>query len=409
MTRAAARRTYPSRSARCTRLLRLALACAVLCSAGSSAARSPSQVQTIAVGRSAAWASCEGIEPDNSSRAREPFPRAAEVRFRARVAGGIGQAPASDDLGNLLIAHGEPRLSKLDPRGHSLWSARLPSEASCSPTLLSSGAILIVTRDADALLFQPSGKLHSKRVLPLTDSQRRTFAIPTTSGGALIASGTDLLELDANGGLVRQARARGNVTALAESDAGLVAIGENGSVEVARATGDFELVGSLGGTVPEGGALQAGRVLAVVDAHKLVSFDLRTGEALILATDPALALSGPPALFDSQGSALVADGGLVSVRAPNGAETLRVSVAAASLAFDATARGLRAALVITDGAGGVAATRSGSDALLLNPDGTTRRIDNSACLDPFRPTPIQGGLVFSCRSGQLFAVSDKTP
>ena len=403
MTGAAARHT--TRFAR--RALVLASTCALLCAATAFASHSPNQVQIIAVGRSAAWASCEGVEPSNSSRARAPFPHNPELSLRTRVAGGIGQAPASDELGNVIIAHAEPRLSKLDPRGHSLWSERLPSEASCTPTLLRSGSILIVTREADALLFQPSGKRSAKHALPLSDPRRRTFSIPTANGGALIAAGADLLELDASGELVRQARARGNVTALAEANAGLVAISENGSVELARATGDFELVGNLGGAVPEGGAVQAGKVLAVVDAHKLVSLDLSTRQLATLATDPALSLSGPPALFANRGSALVADGGLISVRAADGAETLRVSVAAAGMAFDAAARGLRAALMLSDGAGGVAAARSGSDALLVNPDGTALRIDGSACLDPFRPTPTRDGIVFACRSGQLFGVSDK--
>ncbi len=404
MTRAAARRKSAAR-----RALALGAACVLLGGTSAHAAHSPNQVQTLTVGRSAAWASCEGVAADNSSRARSAFPRTPELRFRTRIAGGIGQAPASDELGNLIIAHGEPRLSKLDPRGHSLWSERLPSEASCTPTLLSNGSILVVTRAAEALLFQASGKLRDKHALPLADPRRRTFSIPTASGGVLIASGTDLLELDASGELVRQAKARGVVTAIAEGSMGLVAVSENGNVEVARATGDFELVGSLSGTVPEGAALQGARVLAVVDAHKLLSLDLATGALTTLATDAALSLSGPPALFDNHGSALVADGGLVSVRAADGTETLRVSIAAASLVFDAAARGLRAALLVSDGAGGVAAARSGSDALLLNPDGSAQRVDNSACLDPFRPTPTRDGVVFTCRSGQVFGVSGKAP
>ncbi|MEP7051320.1 MAG: hypothetical protein ABJB12_13250 [Pseudomonadota bacterium] len=406
MTRAATRRRAASSGAR---VLAVVVACALLGAANARAARSPSQVQSLVVGRSAAWAACEGVAIENSSRGRSAFPRAPELRFRTRIAGGIGQAPASDELGNLIIAHGEPRLSKLDPRGHSVWSERLPSEASCTPTLLSNDSILVVTRAADVLSFRSNGKLQSKHVLPLTDPRRRTLCLPTESGGALIASGTDLLELSAGGELLRQTKARGNVTAIAESAAGLVAISDNGSVEVARTTGDFELVGSLGGTVPEGGAVQGAKVLAVVDGHKLVSLELSTGTLITLATEPALSLSGPPALFDNHGSALIADGGLVSVRGADGTETLRVSIAAASLAFDAAARGLRAAVLVSDGVGGVAAAQSGSDALVLSSDGRAHRIDNSACLDPFRPTPTRDGIVFACRSGQLFSVSGKAP
>jgi PQQ-like domain len=403
--RAASR--HPQSSCARRSLLALCLAAVTALSGSALSAHDANRVHAFTVGRGAAFAACEGLDASNDGRARGSFPRDAELRVRTRVSGGIGQAPASDDAGNLIIAHGEPRLSKLTAEGRSVWSERLPSEASCSPTLLSDGSILIVTRDADALLFQPNGKLQHKQALALADPRRRTFSIPLANGGALLASGADLLELDARGELVRQERARGTVTAIAESDFGLVAIAENGGVELARATGDFELVGSLGGSAPEGGALQAGKVLAVVDAHKLVALDLATGQARTLATDPALALSGPPALFDTQGSALIADGGFISLRARDGAESVRVSLSAAGQAFDPATRGLRPALLISDPAGAIAATRSGSDALLLGTDGRVVRFDNSACLDPFRPTPTRDGIVFSCRSGQLFIVSDK--
>jgi hypothetical protein len=57
--------------------------------------------------------------------------------------------------------------------------------------------------------------------------------------------------------------------------------------------------------------------------------------------------------------------------------------------------------------GGVAAVRSASDALLLRADGKALRFDDSACLDPFRPTPVPSGIAFTCRSGQVLVVSDK--
>jgi hypothetical protein len=368
-------------------------------------AHDANRVQAFTVGPSSAFAACEGLDSSNDSRARNSFPRAAELRYRTRVAGGIGQAPASDEVGNLIIVHGEPRLSKLDPQGRSIWSQRLPSEASCTPALLSDGSILIVTRDADALLFRADGKLQHKQALPLSDPRRRAFAIPTASGGAFLASGTDLLELDAHGELVRQARARGIVSGIAESGAGLIAVAETGTVELARATGDFELVGNFGGSAPEGAAVRAGNVLAVVDAHKLVRLDLATGQIQTLTSDPALSLSGPLALFDSRGFALVVDGGFVSLRAGDGTENNRVALNATGQAFDLATRGLRPALLISDGSGAIAVTRSGSDALLLGSDGDTLRFDNSACLDPFRPTPVRDGVAFACRSGQLLVVS----
>ena len=198
----------------------------------------------------------------------------------------------------MIVVHSEPRLSQLDAKGRTLWSERLGSEASSAPVLTSAGAILIVTRDGDVSLYSGSGKLQAKRALPLTDPRRRTLTIPTDNGGAVVASGRDLLELDERGALVRKLHASGNLSTVAQADAALVAVGDNGNVQLARASGDLELIGSFGGSVPEGAAVSNGRVFAIVDGHKWCALELKTGHVETLANEQNLALSGPPALLD---------------------------------------------------------------------------------------------------------------
>src|SRR5450755_1934551 len=124
-----------------------------------SYARDANRAQSFVVGPSPGLANCEWLDAANTSRARIPFPRAPEVAFRSRVPGGIGQAPASDAAGNLIVVHGEPRVSKLDEQGRTLWSMRLGGEAVSAPVLTSDGSILLLTHDAEALLLAPSGKL----------------------------------------------------------------------------------------------------------------------------------------------------------------------------------------------------------------------------------------------------------
>ena len=372
-------------------------------------ARDANRVQVLSVGRSAALADSEGIDSSNSYRSRLRFPKAPELSLRARLPGGIGQAPVSDEAGDLIVVHTEPRLSKIDGKGRTLWSERLPSEAGCAPALLSDGSILIVTREAEALAFSANGKPLARSRLPFTDPRRRTLAIATGSGGALIASGTELVELDARARIVRQTQLRGNACALLESGSDLLAVSDAGAVERAHPTGDFELVGSFGGAVIDGAALRARKVLAIVDAHKWLALDLASGEVSPLALDAASTLSGPAALFETSGAALIADSGFVSVRDRDGAETLRVAIATGGPSFDPTFRGQRAARVISDGAGALAVAQAGNDALLLAADGSAVRFEGTSCLEPLRPTPTRGGVVFSCRSGQLFGVSDRAP
>lgn len=375
----------------------------------ASYASDSNQTHAFVVGRSGALANGAWLDAGNTSRARVHFPRAPEVGFRVRIPGGIGQAPASDAAGDLIVVHAEPRISKLDSRGRTLWSKRLESEVTNAPVLTSSGKIVLVTHDADALLLSPRGKLLQKSPLPLGELRHKTLAISTDNGGVLIANGTSLVELDSAGEVTRQGHSLATVTALAEWRSALLAISDNGSVAVAQATGDFEVIGNLGGTVPDGGAVQDGKIFAVVDEHKLVAFDLTRARAVTLATEPAVALSGPPLLFGNQSSVLVVDSGFLSLRAASGGETLRVAIAESSRAFDPAAQALRPALMIGDADGGVAASRSGSDALILASDGKAQRFESTSCLDPFRPTPTLAGVVFACRSGQLFGISDREP
>jgi hypothetical protein len=388
----------------------LTASCAILATTGNTSfARDASRVQSFTVGASPGLASCEGLDATNANRARVHFPRSAEVAFRLRIAGGVGQAPASDAAGNLIVAHGEPRVSKLDPRGQTLWTERLTSEVASSPVITSDGSILLLTRDAEALILAPSGKPLHKSVLPFAEPLRHVLAIPTSNSGALVASGADIAELDAQGEVIRQTHLPGAITALAEWHSDLLAICENGTLVAAQITGDFEVIGNLGGTAPEGGAAQAGKLFAIVDAHKLVAFDLSTHSVVTLASDPASVLNGPVTLLENQSAVVVADGGFLSIHAASGAEALRVSVAEVGRAFDPALRALRPASTISDRAGAVAAARSGSDALILQADGKAQRFDNTSCLDPFRPTPTRAGVVFACRAGQLFGVSDKAP
>jgi len=379
--------------------------CLALLSTPSSA-RDAQRMQRVVVGPSSALAACEGLDASNGNRARSHFPVAPEVVFSTRLTGGIGQAPASDAHGNLLVVHAEPRLSKLDTKGRTLWSERLASEASSTPVLTSAGALLIVTRDGEALFYSSAGKLQAKRTLPLSDPKRRSLAIPTGNGGVLVASGSDLLELDERGAIVRQLRASGILSTIAEYNAALVLVSDNGNVQIARTTGDLQAIGSLGGNVPEGAAVSAGKVFAIVDTHKWVTLDLTTGQVVTLANEPNLALSGPVALLDTPSAALVADGGFVSLRSKDGIESARVALSAGSQSFDPAQRSLRAALVVSDQRGAIAAVRTGNDALVLR-GGNAVRLDETSCLDPFRPTPTPNGIVFACRSGQLFFVTDK--
>src|SRR4051812_11078252 len=116
---------------------------ALLLGRGAALGRDAERVQVVAVGRSPAVVASEGLDASNARRSRVPFPQNPELTLRLRLNGGIGQAPAADEAGNLIILHSEPRISKLDANARTVWTERLPSEASSAPVLLASGSILV--------------------------------------------------------------------------------------------------------------------------------------------------------------------------------------------------------------------------------------------------------------------------
>jgi len=395
----------PSRFSLAARWLALGLAL----SEPAGHARSAARAQLLSVGHDSGLATCAGIGADNAQRARTEFPRTPVATFRVRVPGGIGQAPVSDRASRLIIAHAEARLSKFDTRGLALWSQRLPSEAAAAPVLTSDGSILIVTRDGEALLFTSAGTLRARRMLPIAAPRHRVLAIPTAGGGAFVACGTDLIELGSDAEVLREARVRANVSAIAEASDSLFAFGENGTLTEAHATGNFEPVGNFGGEVADGAAARGEQLLAIVDGHKLVSFDRRTRTVSTLADDGANLLSGPPLPFENGTSAVVLDGTFVSFRSREGNEAQRAALLDVAHALDPADRDLRPAQLVGDAKGAVVAVRGGTDAQLVNVDGSQKALENTACLDPFRATPSARGFVLACRSGQLFGFSDKAP
>ncbi len=389
-------------------LLALLVAALAVSAARGSSAENAARAHAFSIGAELPSASGETLDVSSTSVARSRFPRAPVVAFRARLPGGIGQAPASDGAGNLIVLHAEPRLSKLDAQGRTLWSRRIEAEAMSAPIITAGGAIAFIDLQGDARVFSASGADLGAHALPFSDLRRHALVAPLANGGLLAASGSEIVELDAHGAVVRQGHASAAIVALAQSGTSTLVVSDNGAIAEGRASGDFELVGSFAGVVTDRVAARNGKLIAVVDGHKLIAFELATRALHTLSNDFAVTLSGPPVAFPSGAFALVADGALVVTYAANGTEAQRVSLLDGA-PFEPALRALRSARLIGDAAGAIAAVRSGSDARIVANDGRAVRLDDTACLDPFRPTPTRTGLALACRSGQLFFVSEGTP
>jgi hypothetical protein len=210
-----------------------------------------------------------------------------------------------------------------------------------------------------------------------------------------------VLELDARCELQRDTHASERVVSLLAPALALVAVLEDGSVLRAPPVGSFQRVARLGGRVSSA-AVRGDELLAVVDQHALVAVPLTGGTPRTLASEGSLALVGAPAVLANGGSVLCTEDDLLSVRAQDGHETLRIPLA--------VSRGLqrpRPPQVLADPRAQLLVVQATREALSVSPDGKLATVEGATCSEPFAPVPLGNGRVaIACRSGQLFFLAD---
>ncbi|MFO0756218.1 MAG: hypothetical protein U0359_06985 [Byssovorax sp.] len=244
------------------------------------------------------------------TRSRLPFP-VVEV-WRRHLTGGIEQPPVVDAEGNIWSVLTVPEAIKLGPDGKELWRARLGNAAAVVPPVLTSdGTLLVITSAGIAWGIAPSGAVRFSTPLGVRGRDMDVAPLALGDGGALIAAGGTLLEIDRDGAIRARAsldsrpgsmdsRVAGALVAGPPDDgkgpsfAGTLFTTESGSVFLFRPPLAPRRLGSFGGLPRRGAILADNRtLLAVVDTRRVVGLDLLTGTTQVRAT------GYPGALFDS--------------------------------------------------------------------------------------------------------------
>ncbi|MEJ7729914.1 MAG: hypothetical protein WKG00_11905 [Polyangiaceae bacterium] len=241
--------------------------------------------------------------------------------------------------------------------------------------------------------------------------------LPLEDGGFLLGSGRTVLELGADGSL----RARAT---LEERVAGALLVGPDGPLCTGEQGGVFLLarplaprrIGDLGGA-PRGGAVlgDARTLFAVVDARRLVSLDLPTGntQTRVGAGSAGAFLDAPPAAL-GEGRAMTAtfsgmlfsldSGGTEMVHAilekPSGALPADAGATALS-AFNGAAIELRPSpAVIIDRQGNVGFARSSGRVGVVSRSGAVGVASEHLCGVPIAVAPAgDGRMLVACRDG----------
>jgi hypothetical protein len=199
---------------------------------------------------------------------------------------------------------------------------------------------------------------------------------------------------------------------LVQTERGVVATSDRGTVYAVQPGRGAEELGSLGGDPGPGAAAPDGHTLAaVVDHKRLVTFDLRTRAAETRFVAPSASMDGPIAqgpsgawfMTDFAGILLSYAGGEMR-RRPLGAAKLSLMTDAGAVNLNAIAE---SPPLVTDGDGWIAFARVGGIAGVVAPDGATSFAEGATCAAPAALAPAGARrMVIACRDGAIFMVGD---
>ncbi|MDI3291286.1 PQQ-binding-like beta-propeller repeat protein [Polyangium sp. 15x6] len=378
---------------------------------------------TVVVGPPRGHAPSERVDARRTGQSKSRLPAVPVDKWRRHLGGTIEVAPVVDESGRIYTALTVPEVVAYSPDGKEVWRTRLGSAPAIAPPVLTSdGTLLLVTSAGAAVGLGRDGRVQF--ATPLGQRGRDLDVAPLArSDGSVVVGGRALVELDANGGVrARASLPERAVGALIEGPEGTIATGEAGGVYVFRPPNPPRKVGTFGGPLRRGAALEGGRtLLAVVNGKSLVGLDLKTGLTHVRAGDVGLGTYDEPVTIHPRGFAMfsTSTGLLFGVDAA-GNERLRMvldkgaqpaapdpaaapGTAAATGFFNAPADARPSPAMVVDAEGRVAFARQNGRVGVARPDGNVALVSEKLCAAPVAIQPAgDDKLVVACRDGTIW-------
>lgn len=372
----------------------------------------PTMPETVVVGPPRGAAPMARLDGARAGRSATALPDAPRTLWRKLTHAGLDLLPvAVDERGSITIAAANmPELVELGSDGEERWRARTGSGTPVTgPVLLGDGTRVVVNGAGEACGITPNGTPKFRTALGVQGRAARLPPLPLEDGGVAIATGSDVTLLDADGRVAsRIAIGERLAGALVETPRGLVATTERGAVWLLRPPASARRLGTLGGTPGPGAALADPRtLLAVVDARRLVAFDLATGteHGRFAAATPSI--DGPPTLGASGSAWVVSFAGLLLGWDASGAELRRVPLDTQSalvvpdggrITLDETL--LESPPPIADRDGRLAFARPRGRIGVVSAEGTVSIVESPTCERPVALAPAgDRKMVVACRDG----------
>jgi hypothetical protein len=392
----------------------LALAAGIAASWGQGV--DPTLPTTIVVGASAGACPMGRIDAARSGRARRRLPRKPRLLWRSSAQSSLDLVPvAVDGRGAVIVGSSSlPKVTQIGPDGARQWRASVGvGPPVTGPVLLSDGTRAVVTSAGEVVGLWPDGRPRFQTDLGLPGRNARVAPLPLEEGGIAVAVGAEVVILGGDGRLASRHNTGERIAgALVQTERGVVATSEDGSVFAIRPGHPVRELGSLGGDPGPGAAAPNGHTLAaVIDHRRLVTFDLRSESAETRYAANAPSIDGP--IAEGPGNTLFFTdfAGTLLGYAEGSTRRMPLGITRPELVTDAGAVNLNAMTesppLVTDDEGWIAFARVGGSIGVAAPSGATELAEGASCATPVALSPAgEGRMVVACRDGTLLMLGD---
>jgi hypothetical protein len=352
------------------------------------------------------------------------------VAWRKQLGLSIDQAALAGSDGTLAVVTARGEIAFVDAEGEEKARASAGTTSVGPATLTSDGTVVFVSSAGDAIGINRASP--RARFVTRIGGERnvRAAPLPLDDGGVILATGSDLVVVDAEGNVrARVSLPEAPGAALLASGEKVIAVAGSGAVYAWAPGREPVRVGSFGAPVDGGAALaDPSTLLAVIEGNHLVELDLtRGGRSTRAIASQGLYLGPPSVRLAAGGGAFASVLAQTQSRAfvltldSSGQEVQRAPIA--TFAPATLPDGGSAPLVakphtgpLVDPRGAVAFAAPDGRIGMVSPDGAVDTLGEMICPQAARAASVvgltsfgPGSFVVTCEGGMLAKITGTEP
>jgi len=384
----------------------------------------PRRPSAFAVGSPRGPSPTARVDARRTGLTREELPTGLlRIAWRKTLGISVDQPALVGPDGIIAVVTARGDVVFLDDAGEEVARASAGTGSAGPATMTSDGTVVFTTGAGDVVGLRRSSA-RPRFSMRVGTERSRAAPLSLDDGGFVVAAGSDLVVLDAEGNVrFRTTLPEAAVGSLLASGEKVVAVTPSGSVYAWVPGREPVRVGSFGAPVDGGATLaDATTLVAVIDGSHLAELDLTRGARTTRSIAQGLYL-GPPAVRGGRGGAFLTllamtttRGSVVTVD-PGGQETLRASIAVLTppILPDGGAAPLVAPAhtpVLVDARGAIAFAATDGHVGMVTAEGAVDTIGELVCTKTPRSSGIagltptgRGSFAVACEGGALVRIA----